>query len=179
LIAFFACNGDDEKFDYTFPGNPPASIEHVVDIMELNYEEKKELIYNGQVFGISVVDLEDNMDIITTESDGSITAYIRMATETSDTILTVWSNSIGSYYMDGRDETLAIQDLLESFIIHSCNPKMDDETCFKGQFYYMFGRGKMIENTPLSIYLTKAYCKLQHNQEENKSIYKFIFIITD
>jgi hypothetical protein len=176
IVLLFACNGDEE-IDYSnIPGNPPASIDNVIDIMEISYGEEKEVIYNGQVFKFSVTDLEDDMDISMSEGVG-MHADIHVETEKIDTTLRVFPLVLRGYLLDGRDEIKDIRDLLESFI-NRC-PKLDDETCFKLSIFFMFGEGTMIENTPLSIYMTKAYHCLQHHQKENKSIYKFVFIITD
>jgi hypothetical protein len=188
ILAGIACrdNADEHVDIIEGPGVLPSSMEQIIDVFELKYGEIKEWSYNGRIFGFSIEDIEDNLiNCSVAYIPGGnldpirIHAYLRVETDGEVFRLKVSSKSCGpnSYTDEDSDSNVRyIWDLLERWQSNPSDPRFFPR--FEDQFKYWFGEGTPL-NTSLNIFMAKAYTRLQHNQENNKSVYKFIFIITN
>jgi hypothetical protein len=71
------------------------------------------------------------------------------------------------YLNDGLDIP-HVWSLLESWQPH-----------FQSEFSWNIAEGTRWTDTSLNIFMAKAYTRMDHGQEDNKGMYKFIFIITN
>jgi hypothetical protein len=185
ILACMACQNEaGERIYEDNEGILPSSTEQIADVFELKYGEKKECIYNNRTFRFSIEDIEDNtlncsvmylpdvdFDLI------RIHAYLRVETDGEVFRFKVSSKICGTNRYTGEDPDSNIRDVWNLFESwdpsdHRFLPRFDD------QFENWFGEGTLL-NTSLSIFMAKGHTRVVHNQENNKSIYKFIFIITN
>jgi hypothetical protein len=166
----------------------PSSIEQVVDIFELKYEEEKEWHYNDYAVKFTVTDVEDNLINCSTvyvppeEQEKfyertRVFAYLRIETDNQTEQVKVGSQSCWVYEYENNDANIQnVWDMLESW-----NVKEEEySSFFKEKFLWAFGQGIKFENIPFSIYIVKAYplaYKSEYNVEKRQ--YKFCFIITE
>lgn len=157
----------------------PLSIEQVVDVFELKYGEVKECNYDGQILKFSIVDVEDK--VIPNLMTGYImpddvkklimTAFLR--SEIEKNVFNIKINSIPHGPYEYNNDGLDVQHIwlmLENF-------QFDN---FLSLFVFNFGEGTLINNTPFSIYMAKAYPFAYYMKDKpDISMYKFIFIITN
>jgi hypothetical protein len=182
ILAGVACQDESDGM-VDSRGIVPASMEQVVDIFELKYGEVKECVYNNQTFRFSIEDIEDNLldcsvVYIMEGLDGvRIHAYLHVETDTEVVRSKVSSKICGPYqYRNDGSDIQHIQELLESWQSISANT---DYPFVEQQFTRLFGEGRLLENTSLSVFMAKAYTQMDHHQENNKNLYKFIFIVTN
>jgi hypothetical protein len=172
LASSFTCSKNDDETTSKL-GVIPTSIEQVIDVFELEYGEVKEWGYNNRVFRFSITDLEDNFMYPTVTDANCETSnmlvFLNVETDSRVIQLKVSSKPCSFAYMfDGStvQNIQYVRDRLESYF-------SDIQ-----ELSWEFGDGTLIENPSLSISLALSYCHLNHGQKDNKSLYKFIFIIT-
>ena len=173
-VSFSSCTKNESDNQN---GIPPSSIEQVVVIFELKYGEEKECVHNGQMFKLSITDVEDHMencdliDIIDQESFNKIRTHVFLRLTIGNRVNHLKVSTIpcgGGYsYLNPETEIQHLWDNLES--MHSCTANQMDSSYFPETFSYRYGEGTLIKNTLFSIYLASTY---------TSEIYKFIFIIT-
>jgi hypothetical protein len=178
MLAGVACQDESGEF--------PSSIKQIVDIFELKYGEEKKCVYSRRTFRFFIEDIEDNLidcsvAYIPEGNLDSIRIHAHLRVETNGEVfrLKVSSNSCGPIHPytdeDSDSNVRYIWDLLEWWQSNPSDPRFLPR--FEDQFKYWFGEGTPL-NTSLRIFMAKAYTRLDHYQENNKSVYKFIFIIT-
>jgi hypothetical protein len=161
---------------------PPASIARVVDVIDVKYGEETEFVHNGRTFNLSITDIVDNLLDLSSAympdpealNNVRIHACLRVETGGKVTRLRVIASPY-RYKNDGTDMQ-HVRDLLEEW--QSVADSQDSPARFAEQFVQHLGDGTLLESAPAGIYMAKAYSRLQHQQEEDKSLYRFIFIIT-
>jgi hypothetical protein len=162
---------------------PPASIDNVAGMIEVKYGEEKEFVHNGQVFKFSITDIEDHLADLSVayiprqEDYDNVKIHVCLRVETDRKVTQIRVIARPYRYKNDGTDMQHISDLLEEW--QSTADSHDSLTCFKQQFVQSLGNGVLLESASLGIYMAKAYSRVQHHQEDNKSLYKFIFIITD
>ena len=197
--SFFSCNYRiDNGHNKNQDGVIPSSIEHVIDVFELKYGEVKEYAYQGLMFQFSIADIVDSLLCYTSETgyippdvfnNFRMHAFLNLKTGENGgvSLLKVSSQRcriIGEFQNDGFD----VQRVWDELEVYESDSRWD----FKDVFFNSFGKGT---KTPhFSIYMAKVYPiadKVKYAVEINdafykniagkveKSMYKFIFIITN
>jgi hypothetical protein len=172
VLAGVACEDDDF-----------LSSTQVVDIFELKYGEVVKRSYNRQTFRFSIEDIEDNTEncmlaYIPQDSYDKVRVHAYLRVETGNDIykIKVSGRPCGPYrYREDALTTVQyIKDQFESWV----NTKAYNEnpSWFDNEFKRHFDEGTQL-NASHSIYMGAAYTHVQHHQEDNKELYKFIFII--
>jgi len=160
-------------------GVVPTSINQVMDVFELKYGDVYEGTYDGQAFRLSITNVADNIIIINETEyiypfDANkirMHAFLNIKTGGNVYQLEINSRIWGPYEFnnDGSD----VQQVWN--LLSSQDNEIDSQS-----FVSNFDKGTLIANTSFSIFMAKAYpfaCKLDY--EPQKSMYKFIFIITN
>jgi hypothetical protein len=99
--------------------------------------------------------------------------FLNVETDSRTKLLKVSSRQCGRSY-DGSSTVQNIQQIRDGIDgLYQSSPS------FQQDFFQSFDEGTLIEKPSLSIYLARSYSNLNHGQKDNKSLYKFIFIITN
>ncbi|MDR2126965.1 MAG: hypothetical protein LBP63_09070 [Prevotellaceae bacterium] len=179
LAGVIAC-GKEEKDGYIeIPQmNISTPIGDIVSIFELKYGETKKFTYNEQTIDFSINDVENNVldcsviDFISPEDIENIRVHvglnINVGNKNSLTLVSSKTCGALAYINDGGDIQHVIDILQE--LLSAINPDY-----FTQEFPNYFGDRLLIQNTELQINMAKAYPSYDNG---NKSLYKFIFILT-
>ena len=187
LAGSFCSCGKQESASSDNPkdGILPSSINQVVDVFELKYKEVKECTYNGQILKFSLTDIDDKL--LPRSASGymppdsavkiRIHAFLRVEIGSNVNDVKVSSQQWGPYeYQNDGEDIQHIWVVLEDWQFRYENLPLS----FKDTFFYYFGEGTLLNKTPFSIYMAKAYpFAYKMNGKPEKSRYKFIFIITN
>jgi hypothetical protein len=188
VLSGFSCHNELSKIpDNHQDGIAPASIEQITDVFELKYGEVKECNYDGQLIKFSIIGIEDDRqrcDVLDSSDPEifnkiRIHATLRMEDGENTSQLKVSSQKCGPFFeliYDGTD----IQQVWDLLNIWQYDPQSNYGPYFDSNFTWAFGEGTLINNTPLSIYMASAYpYAYKMNDNIEKSLYEFIFIITN
>ena len=190
--CFFSC--EKSSFEDHKDGVVPSSIDQVVNVFELKYGEVYEWEYGGQVLKFSIKDVEDNFflladNVYITPEDynnfrikSRIHAFLRVEFGSDVLHLKVSSTQWGGNvyedikYINNGLDVQYIWDLLEKLQLFAEN----NANMFEEYFLFHFGEGTSVNKTLLSIFMAKAYpFAFEMSDKPEKSMYKFIFIITN
>ena len=184
--SFSSCT--EESLEDHKDGIIPSSIEQVVNVFELKYGEVYEREYDGQVLKFSITDVEDNLYIpsattyIFPESykESKISAFLCIEIGKNILHLKVYSRlRAGRYLHEFKNDGLDVQHIWD--LVEECRFLAENNPdLFEGYFSYHFYPGTLINETQLSIFIAKVYpITYEMNYKPEKSMYKFIFIVTN
>jgi hypothetical protein len=182
MLAGVACRNEQLGL-IEEPGVIPSSTEQVVDMFELKYGEIKEWGYDGRIFRFSIKDIDDQADCFNSATGYvlpevynsiEIHAYLHVETDGKAVLLKVSAKRCGEY---GRSVNYGLDNVWRMLEFWQFDPANQDGTFFRNSFAWAHGEGTLWKDTSLSIFM--GYTHLQDNQEDNKSMYKFFFIITN
>jgi len=154
-------------------GIAPQSIEDVVDVFELKYGENKKVSCNGNVFTLSIADIEDHLwyCCATCDVSGPLVVDLYLKIKVDGKILKVKTTSYSCGVDYTKDNPFGV-----SYVKQMIKRWQGDLF-----FYYwnlQFGTGTSIEEYQLSIYIAQPYARIHHHQTD-LSAYKFILAITN
>jgi hypothetical protein len=182
LISSFGAgcrNDEDPNHDISY------DIGSVLNVFELKYGELKEIIYNGDTVAISIANIEDSVTVDCSLVDFSnnqdaplsirISSYLHIKNQSE--ILKVTSKPCGAlpYESKGHD-ILDIYELIDE--IKSAPANIKDSLYFSNTFRNFFGEGTPIVDTPLQIFIAKAFPTFYSHPNSSIEDYRFVFIVT-
>jgi len=184
----FSTEMNDNINNTELNGICPSSIKQVVDIFELKYGEVIKCIYNGEIFAFSITDVEDlrmPCSLMYSNEPGffnkiRIHATLRMEIGENVDQLKVSSVSCGTWDKLGYNRSDIVQQVWDEIEIWESERAIYlSPQSFQKQFTWAFGEGTLINNTAFSIFIAHAEPNIiKMNYDVEKSMYKFIFIIT-
>jgi hypothetical protein len=160
-------------------------IGNLLSVFELKYGDSKEITYNGEKAEISITNIEDSVTIDCSLADFSnnqdipltIRVYSYLQINNQNKIVKVASKPCGAlpYKYNGHD-TQDVNDLIRD--LESAPANLNDNSYFEDEFINLFGEGSLIENTPLRIFMAKAFPTKFNRPNASIEDYRFVFIVT-
>lgn len=160
-------------------------IGDLISVFELKYGDSKEIIYEGEKVELSIVNVEDSVNVDCSLTDFGnnqdaplairIYSYLQINNQTE--IVKVASKPCGAlFYEDDGHDIQEVNDLINN--LKSAPANLKDSTYFADAFINLFGEGSFIENTPFRIFMAKASPTNYSQPDANNSDYQFVFIVT-
>lgn len=179
LMAILVAGCKKEKLvSETFVGN-------IESVFELKYGDSRKLTYAGKKIEITIKNIEDKVSINCALADfgnnqealSNIRLYAYLQINNQDKILKVSSKPCGALpYENHGHDIKDVEDLINDLESAPANSK--DSSYFTDAFINLFGEGSTIENTPLRIFMAKAFPTKYGQPNANIEDYSFIFIVT-
>lgn len=160
-------------------------IGSLLSIFELKYGDSKEITYNGKKAEISISNIEDSVTIDCSLADFSnnqdipltIRVYSYLQINNQNKIVKVASKPCGALpYKDNGHDIQDVKDLISN--LESAPANLNGGSYFEDEFTDLFGEGSLIENTPLKIFMAKAFPRKFNRPNASTEDYRFVFIVT-